>query len=332
MKPPLRLILLAVLALLVALGVVLLPWQTPKQSRSERRIDQNTVPTTKDSPEATAVVGSEARRATNDVPLRGATANVRIPEAVATAVGKGNIHDFRARLDTVGQLGTDLAPEALSAAYAYLRNPAEESDLKPGQSFALKNELLNVLREQRQAPAELTRLLLDIRHDEAQPFVMRDYALQHLAPWFARAGADEQRQILIEFQAAAAETHQSYAGTALLALHRVRQEQASAEVPSLSEPILKLLGDPSANLLARITAVQLSGSLGLSESAPIVASLAFDESVAPSLRTAAIRAAGALDPSGAEDRLRKTSTSEDPRFRSAAKAALEYSARATRRN
>lgn len=332
MKLPARLIVMAVLALLVGLGVDLLPWQTPKQSRSERRIDQNTVPTTKDSPKATAVAGSEARKANNDVPLPGATANFLIPESVATAVGKGNVHDFRARLNAVGQLGIDLGPEALTAAYAYLRDPADEANLKPGQSFALKNDLLNVLREQRQAPAGLTRLLLDIRRDEAQTFVMRDYALQHLAPWFARAGADEQRQILDELQAAAAEIHQSYAGTALLALHRVRQEQAGAAGPSLSQPILTLLRDPSANLLARITAVQLSGSLGLSESAPLVANLAFGESVAPSLRTAAIRAIGEVGMPGAEARLRETCNSPDPRFRLAAAAALQHSDRTIRRN
>lgn len=332
MKLPLRHTLLAVLVLLLVLSAVLLPWPTTKQRGTEQPAGQNTVATAKDSPVASAVTGNGALESTNDVLLHAVPAGSQVPGVVAIAVGQGTAHDFHVRLDAIGKLGIDLAPEALSAVYAYLRNPAEEPDLMPGQSFALKNDLLNVLREQRRTPADLTRLLMDIRRDEAQPLVMRDYALQHLAPWFVRAGAEERRQIVDELQAAAAEIHQSYAGTALLALHRVRQEQAGAEVPALSEPILKLLGDSSADLLARVTAVQLSGSLGLTESAPFVASLAFGESVAPVLRTAAIRAVGALGILDVEDRLRETSIGADPRFRPAALAALKQSDGASRRN
>lgn len=333
MKPSLRCQLFVALALLIAIGAVLL-WPARERAGSIQVTDITpaiiTPPAT--SPPAAATTGEETRNRSADSPLPGARTGEHIVEAVDDAVGKGTAHDFRSRLDAIGRLGIDLTPEALSIVYGYLRSPDEEADLQPGQSFALKNDLLNLLREQRSTPTGLTQLLLDIRRDEAQPLVMRDYALQHLAPWFTRAGAEERRQILEELRAAAAEIQQSYAGTALLALNRVRQEQPGAEVPPLNNPILKLLGDSSANLLARITAVQLSGSLGLSESGPLVASLAFDESVAPSLRTAAIRAVGALGMPNVEGRLRETSNSHDPRYRLAALAAMKQSDRATRRN
>ena len=178
---------------------------------------------------------------------------------VATAVGRGLARDFESRLDAIGRLGCHLAASDIAVLYRYLLDPADEPWLQPGQSYALKNDILNALRAQSQPPPELTRLLVNLYGNTSQPVVMRDYALQHIAPWYARAGASERAELIATLEAASREHAQGYAGTALIALVRVRRENGTACGSSLTNQILELVHDNAANLCARIAAVQLCG-------------------------------------------------------------------------
>lgn len=242
---------------------------------------------------------------------------------IATAVGKGDARDFRSRLDALARLDKDLSEEAIQMLYAYLRDPAEESDLRPGQAFALKNEILNVLRDQKTAPPTLTRVLTALCKDESQPLVIRDYALQHLAPWYLKIDATQREQVVLALTDAAQEINQSYAGTALLALDRIRREQSpSSDLPALDSLVLELLNQPTANLLARISAVQLSGDLHIQSASESLETMARDEQAPPTLRIAATRALGGMESPNVPDFLQGLLRTDDSRLAMAAQAAL----------
>lgn len=241
---------------------------------------------------------------------------------LATAVGKAQQQHFHTRLAAIDQLGSHLTAGERQALYAYLRDPAEESQLRPGQSFALKNDVLNLLREQAIPPPELTDVLIELFRDASQPLVMRDYALQHLAPWYAKAGPAGGERIVAELQTAASEISRSYAGTALIGWHRIRQENPRAELPPLTQEVLHVVEAESANLLARIAAVQLTGELAIEQGREAVRRIAADASQPPTLRMAAI---GALGKAGTEQDgalLARLAVEPDERLQQAAAAAL----------
>jgi hypothetical protein len=211
-----------------------------------------------------------------------------ISPPVILAIGRAKESGFRSRLNAIGQLGTTLSTDDRQALYDYLRDKSEEKWLRPGQAFALKNDILNILREQEPPPPELTGVLLALRRDESQPLVMRDYALQHLAPWFPKADQGQQEQIIAELRAAAQETAQSYAGTALIGLHRSACENPNAIMDSYLEDISALINDEEANLHARIAAIQLAGELRATSELDPIRQLVTDGSAARTLRVAAI--------------------------------------------
>jgi hypothetical protein len=216
--------------------------------------------------------------------------------AVETAVGKGGARDFQSRLDAIGQLGSHLAPPDVALLCRYLLDTAKEPGLKPGQAYALKNDILNVLRAQSEPPAEMTPVLVTLHADRSQPLVLRDYALQHMAPWYPRATAGERTELIATLQAASQESGRCYAGTALLALFRLQQENPGTRVDSLTNQVVDLLRDDSANLCARIAAVQLCGLLNLTNTLRDLSSLAASPCQAPTLRLAAAASLRAIGP------------------------------------
>jgi hypothetical protein len=246
-----------------------------------------------------------------------------ISPPVILAIGRAKESGFRSRLNAIGQLGTTLSTDDRQALYDYLRDKSEEKWLRPGQAFALKNDILNILREQEPPPPELTGVLLALRRDESQPLVMRDYALQHLAPWFPKADQGQQEQIIAELRAAAQETAQSYAGTALLSLQRIQEEIPSIQLAPFSTEIISLIDDGSANLLARITAVQLSGEKLIIEAREAVRRIAVDETQATTLRIAAVAALGRLGGDNVKTTISAlAATGQDERLKVVAQAAL----------
>ena len=185
-------------------------------TRSERRTAIQAA-----APTATHPIGAIANSVAAPPRKLAGPAIARVSAPILTALGKGEQVNFRDRLEAITQLGRELSGEERAALYEYLRDVSVEKWLRPGQGFALKNDLLNALQEQRAAPPELTQFLIALGQDPAQPLVMRHYALQHLAPWYAKVDDADKRRIVEELQAAAQEADQSYAGTALLAMHRI---------------------------------------------------------------------------------------------------------------
>jgi hypothetical protein len=241
---------------------------------------------------------------------------------LAGAVGRGAERDFRTRLAAIHQLGPNLSIEERKVLYAYLRDTREDKWLRPGQSFALKNDILNTLCDQEQPPSELTGFLAALWRDASQPLVVRDYALQHLAPCYSKVGASGREQIVQELLAAARETARSFAGTALLALSRIRQEEPTVEIPGLTDQIQYFITDTTGNLLARISAVQLSGELRMEQARDPIKRIVVDEAQASGLRLAAIAALGRLGTREESACLGEITAGNDERLKMAAAAAL----------
>jgi HEAT repeats len=246
----------------------------------------------------------------------------KLPPLLAAAIGQGPARDFRTRLAAISRLGFRLSLAEREALYAYLRDPSEDKWLRPGQSFALKNDILNALCDQEVPPAELTPFLVALWRDAAQPLVVRDYALQHFAPWYSKVKASQRAQILEELSVAAQATGQSYAGTALIALSRIQREHGTAAAPALSGHIQRLVEDTAGNPLARISAVQLAADLRLEQARNPIRQIALDDSQAETLRLAAIGALGNLGTPEELGGLREIAAGHDERLRMAAVASL----------
>jgi HEAT repeat protein len=91
---------------------------------------------------------------------------------------------------------------------------------------------------------------------------------------------------------------------------------------ALSAPLSRLIESESGNLLARITAVQLSGRLGMQEEVPTLLRIAHDESQAKTLRIAAVGAVGHLGNTTRDGCLPELASGKDERLRAAAVSAL----------
>ncbi len=241
---------------------------------------------------------------------------------LAMAIGKGGPVDFRDRLSAIGRLSPKLSVEERQALYDYLRNSTEDKSLRPGQSHALKNDILNILREQEDPPHELTQVLAALWRDRSQPFVIRDYALQHLASWHVEADAVQRPQIIQELRQAAEQTDQSFAGTALIGLHRIRRENPELAMPPLTDQIGLLVHDDTANHLTRITAVQLAGEENSATLRDSLKRIAVDEAQPPMLRIAALGSLGRLGGDDAAGSLARVANGKDIRLAFAARSAL----------
>lgn len=241
---------------------------------------------------------------------------------LAMVIGKGVSVDFHNRLAAIGKLSPRLSVEERRALYTYLQEFTEDKSLRPGQSHALKNDTLNVLREQEEPPHELTQVLAALSRDRSQPFVIRDYALQHLAAWHAKADDIQRPQIIQELREAAGQTDQSFAGTALIGLHRIRRDNPELAMPPLTDQIRLLIQDDAANLLTRITAVQLAGEENSATLRDSLKRIAVDEAQPPTLRIAALGSLGRLGGDDTAGSLTRVANGKDIRLALAARSAL----------
>ena len=146
----------------------------------------------------------------------------------------------------------DLDAPTLTTLLDYLKKPnGHPRNGRPDLvEAAIKNDIIDWLRGRRPLIRELTETLITIGADPTQPIVMRDYALQLLGSW---AGDLQKTRVpptttppqaeptwipdaLAEIEtvlwtATEAKDH-SYAGTALLSLHRMLEQSSSPGLQS----------------------------------------------------------------------------------------------------
>lgn len=129
---------------------------------------------------------------------------------------------------------------------------------------ALKNDVMNLLRNQESPPHDFADTLVSMFESEAHPPAVLDYCIQHLgAIQGDLADESQRRRIHSLLVKAAGRISQPYAGTALYSL----AEYASA-TPAQDAELRRLtlaLCAPSANPIARIAAIQLAGQRGYAE-------------------------------------------------------------------
>ncbi len=228
---------------------------------------------------------------------------------------------FGERVEAVHAIKEDLNSEELRAFYGYLLAPAHNRDDREQENW-LRNEMLDKLVTQQKPPAGLADMLVAIYQDKDQDAVMRDYAIQHINPAYAQAGSEEKTSLRQALWQAAGETDSSIAGTALLALNDLAQNNAEFEKNQITEVALKLVGNEQCGELARITAVQICGRTGATQAVPLVLELAQSAGSVP-LRISAVAALGDLGDRNVETVLQQIAADGGERLKPAAESALK---------
>lgn len=236
------------------------------------------------------------------------------------ALGLAGSADFAERLEAVHRLGPNLPAPHLDQIFDYLATPVTEASLSARQEHALRNDLMNVLRAQEIPPENLTEALLNIRHDFTQDEVMRDYALQHLAPWYERAADFERIIILEELTATVSNPSTSLAGTALHGLHRINEDFQVISEKDFEEMVGNVFLTDDAHLNTTISATQMVGLYQLKSQIESLQEIIGSELVENTLRLAAIHALGRIGTRS--DLVPVFAYYNDPFYRKAVESAL----------
>lgn len=326
---------------LAALAATVVLWERHhRDTKSREKLPQSVAAPTRMS----------GRQAVSE-PLRSfppATSKQEAPtelERVRLVVTPGGAVGFPERVKAIRAIQTPLTDKEVGAFSRYLRTPAtlgawpaNDPQHQEGENW-LRNEMLDKLVQQKEVPPGLSDLLVAIYRDSAQDVVMRDYAVQHMAPVYGRANPEEQARLQTALWQATTETGTSIAGTALLALFDVVSTEGRARPPGaplsssdastkpvdparLADTALKLAANDRCGELARITAVQVCGRMQIEQALPVVQQLAQEAPSLP-LRIAATATLGDLGNMGVTNILARLVASADPPQALAAQSALQ---------
>jgi len=141
--------------------------------------------------------------------------------------------------------------------------------LRAERAAALKNDVLNLLRNQDPVPEGLAELLVGmLEADEiSYPPVELDYCIQHLGALLGDVKETDLRdRIRAALVVAAGRKNLPYAGTALYSL--AEDARGGAARDAELKRLTLALCNPSANAIARIAAIQLAGQHGWREALP----------------------------------------------------------------
>ena len=161
----------------------------------------------------------------------------------------------------------DLPKEDVASLMVYLQST--EDALRPERIAALKNDVMNLLRNQDPSPKGLAETLIAMFRSGKHPPTVLDYCIQHLGAMQGEITDDSLRHRIREtFIFAARQTRQSYAGTALYSLSEDKQASQSqkSELKWLTISLCKQGSHP----VARVSAIQLAGERGYKEILPIL--------------------------------------------------------------
>lgn len=168
---------------------------------------------------------------------------------------------YEARNDALRSIARrrDLSADDVAALMEYVAST--NCAMRVEREAALKNDVLNLLRNQKQQPEGLADLLVDMVASGLYAPVIIDYCIQHLGA-MANGVADYAMRARIRetFVAAARNTNEPYAGTALYSLAELppKSKDESDELCRLTIGLC----NASANPIARIAAIQLAGERG----------------------------------------------------------------------
>ena len=189
--------------------------------------------------------------------------------AIVCGADATNAGRYEARNDALRSIARrrDLPKEDVAALMAYLRS--KDSAMRVERVAALKNDVMNLLRNQ-DPPAEcLAETLIVMFRSGKHPPVVLDYCIQHLGAMQNEITDDALRRRIREiFVFAARQTRQPYAGTALYSL--AEDKRASLSQKNELKRLTIALCKQDTHPVARVSAIQLAGERGYKEILPIL--------------------------------------------------------------
>ena len=189
--------------------------------------------------------------------------------AIVCGADKATADRYEARNDALRSIARrrDLPEKDVAALVAYLRS--KDNAMRPERVAALKNDVMNLLRNQEPSPKGLAETLIAMFRSGKHPPAVLDYCIQHLGAMQGEITDDLLRHRIREtFIFAARQTRQSYAGTALYSLSEDKHASQSqkSELKRLTISLCKQGSHP----VARVSAIQLAGERGYKEILPIL--------------------------------------------------------------
>ena len=176
---------------------------------------------------------------------------------------------YEARNDALRSIARrrNLPKNDVDALLVYLRKA--DSAMRPERVAALKNDVMNLLRNQEPPPKGLAETLIAMFRSGKHPPAVLDYCIQHLGAMQGEITDDALRHRIREiFVFAARQTRQPYAGTALYSIAQDKRASLSQknELKRLAIALCKQGSHP----VARVSAIQLAGERGYKEILPIL--------------------------------------------------------------
>lgn len=207
--------------------------------------------------------------------LKAEAPNLPVSSDMAKVLGYGPIKDYAYRYKISKRLHNNLSKAELREIFKYLSlNTTPEGDDVAEE--AIRNDLLEVLINQKAMPVALGAFMLSNLKDSEVSYVWKDYLVQHFLPYLQRAfvekaprqvvlddwGAlpsqDQELQLFLEaYQEIASEITIAYSGTALIGLHRLAQETHLLEKEFVEETCKSILIKPELDHLAKASTLQI---------------------------------------------------------------------------
>ena len=189
--------------------------------------------------------------------------------AIVCGADEATVDRYEARNDALRSIARrrDLPEKDVAALVAYLRS--KDNAMRPERVAALKNDVMNLLRNQEPPPKGLTETLMGMFRSGNHPPAVLDYCIQHLGAMQGEITDDSLRHRIREtFIFAARQTRQPYAGTALYSIAQDKRASLSQknELKRLTVALCKQGSHP----VARVSAIQLAGERGYKEILPIL--------------------------------------------------------------
>lgn len=184
----------------------------------------------------------------------------------------------------------DLPEKDVAALIAYLRRA--DNAMRIERVAALKNDVMNLLRNQDPPPKDLAGTLIGIFEGGKHPPAVLDYCIQHLGAMLDELDEKGRLRVRAVLAKAAKRTKQPYAGTALYSL--AEDARATPAQDKELKGLALALCKPEANHAARIAAIQLVGERGFADALPVLREILSSPSRDAVLDIAAIGSVGLL--------------------------------------
>jgi len=264
----------------------------------------------------------------------------KLSKAVQTIInGSKNKADYNDYRVVMLQLTRKLSSDDISALMEFLnQKAADRSDMRAIAFNGVKNDVLDVLLRQDVLPQGIGLQLVEMYNDKSLDTMWRDYCVQFITNYYERRwiyadssqtvskktdAKDAEREVIeAVYWDALKETDTTIAGTALLGLNTLSQQDLTIDQERVSQAAVDLLSNPEVGEPPRITAFSIVASLDNQEALPEARVIAqTGETV--TLRMAAIAAIGQLGSDSDMELLASLVHDDEERIRRIAKNALE---------